>query len=252
MMTAIRLEFFKTKRRKLWLTLLAFIGLELAWIYVAFRNPSATDMAIGWMELLYQVPSLNSILFPILAAVMASRLADLEHKRDTWKLLGTMQSPSMLFLSKFLCGGWYMLLSIFFVTISMLIFGYLFHYEGAPALDKYFIFFLFQLLTALEILAVQLILSSYIRNQMIPFCVGCGGAFLGLFLLFVPVKILQYVLPWGHASLLFLVYLVDWNPDTRIMHLAYVPINFIAIAVAIGELIMLLLLGSSLLNKREV
>lgn len=102
MISAIRLEFFKTKRKKIWLTLLAFVGLELAWIYVAFRNPSASEIEIGWMELLYQVPSLNSILFPVLAAVMASRLADLEHKGDTWKLLGTMQSPRMLFLSKFI------------------------------------------------------------------------------------------------------------------------------------------------------
>lgn len=252
MISAIRLEFFKTKRKKIWLTLLAFVGLELAWIYVAFRNPSASEIEIGWMELLYQVPSLNSILFPVLAAVMASRLADLEHKGDTWKLLGTMQSPRMLFLSKFICGGWYMLVSIFFITISMLIFGYIFHYEGTPAFDKYFIFFLFQLFIALEILAVQLILSSYIRNQMIPFCIGCGGAFLGLLLLFVPIKILQYLLPWGHASLLFLVYLVDWNPDSRIMKLAYVPIDFIAIVIVIAELVLLLILGSSLLNKREV
>ena len=145
-----------------------------------------------------------------------------------------------------------MLVSIFFITISMLIFGYGFHYEGTPAFDKYFIFFLFQLFIALEILAVQLILSSYIRNRMIPFCIGCGGAFLGLLLLFVPVKILQYLLPWGHASLLFLVYLVDWNPDSRIMKLAYVPIDFIAIVIVIAELVLLLIPGSSLLNKREV
>ena len=59
-------------------------------------------------------------------------------------------------------------------------------------------------------------------------------------------------LPWGHASLLFLVYLVDWNPDSRIMKLAYVPIDFIAIVIVIAELVLLLLLGSSILNTREV
>ena len=73
-----------------------------------------------------------------------------------------------------------------------------------------------------------------------------------MLLLFVPIKILQYLLPWGHASLLFLVYLVDWNPDSRIMKLAYVPIDFIAIVIVIAELVLLLILGSSLLNKREV
>ena len=91
MRTALRLEFLKSKRRGLMLTTLLLVGFEVLWIYMAFRNPSANEIQIGWMELLYQVPALNSIILPVTAAVIASRLADVEHKGETWKLLETIQ-----------------------------------------------------------------------------------------------------------------------------------------------------------------
>lgn len=252
MITSLRLEFLKSKRRGLMPMVLALIGVEIVWMYLAFRDPSANEISIGWMELLYQVPSLNSIIFPIAVAVLASRLADVEHKGDTWKLLGTVQPAKLLFTAKFLCGSWYIFVIDLMMTVSMLLCGALIGYDGTPDLQKYILFFVFQLVICLEILAFQLILSLLIRNQMIPLCIGCGGSFIGLLLMFVPVKAAQYLLPWGHASLLYLVYMVSWNKDTRILELAYTSVNWTAFAVAVLGIVCLVWAGRALLTKREV
>lgn len=252
MRAALRLEFYKNKHRGLLLTVFALVVVEIAWMYIAFRNPTAQQLKIGWMDMLYELPSLNSIIFPLIAAIIASRLADVEHKGDTWKLLGTVQKTKSLFIAKFLCGAWYLFLCIAFLTIAMLTCGLILHYDGQPNLQKYLLFFAFQMLIALEILAFQLSLSLLIRNQMISLCIGCGGSFVGLFLLFVPFKPAQYLLPWGHASLLFLVYMVSWDPENRLLELAYCPINWFGLAVAILELFIFIWAGRVLLSKREV
>lgn len=252
MSIALQLEFLKNKHRGLLLTILALVVVEAAWMYIAFRNPTAHELEIGWMDMLYQLPTLNSIIFPLSAAIIASRLADVEHKGDTWKLLGTVQDVRSLFIAKFLCGAWYILISIALLTMAMLSYGLILHYHGQPNLQKYLLFFAFQVLIALEILALQLSLSLLIRNQLIPLCIGCGGAFIGLLLLFVPFKPAQYLLPWGHASLLFIVYMVSWDPESRLLKLAYSSINWFGIAAAVLELIVFIWAGRVLLAKREV
>lgn len=252
MMTALQLEFFKSRRRGLMLTTLLLVGFEVLWIYMAFRNPSANEIQIGWKELLYQVPALNSIIFPVVAAVIASRLADVEHKGETWKLLETIQRAECLFHAKFLCGAWYLLCSTAFLTGCMLVCGKVLGFAGEPDIGKFVLFFIFQLFSALEIFAVQLTLSVLVRNQMISLCIGCGGAFIGLLLLFVPLRFLQYLLPWGHASLLYLVYMVNWDPDMRILELAYLRVNWTAFALTVGAVLLWNLVGGRLLARKEV
>ncbi len=252
MRTALRMEFLKNRHRGLFLTTLMMIAFECAWIYLAFRNPSAQELRIGWMELLYQVPALNSIVFPITAAIIASRLADVEHKGSAWKLLETVQRPQTLFYAKFLCGGWYLVLSVAWLTGSMLFCGYKLGYMGTPDLTKFALFFVFQLAVALEIFVFQLLLSIYIPNQMISLSIGCGGSFLGLLLMFVPIKILQYGLPWGHASLLYLVYMVYWDAETRILELAYLDINWVGFALTACAIVIWLMIGGRMLERKEV
>ena len=252
MRTAFRLEFYKSRRRGLLLTVLLIVGFEALWMYYAWHDPSPNEIEIGWMDLLYQLPSLNSIIFPILAAILASRLADLEHKGSTWKLLETVELPNRLFYAKFLCGAVYLMFALLLLMGGMLTCGYVLNFAGVPPTEKLILFFLFQLVTALEIFAVQLLFSTQIRNQMIPLCLGCGGSFVGLMLLFVPIKPLQILLPWGHTSLLFLVYMMDWDPNTRILKLAYTSVPWPGFVLALGCMAVLVWLGGHLLDRKEV
>lgn len=252
MRTAFQLEFYKSRRRGLLPTVLLIVGLEVLWMYYAWHDPSPNEIEIGWIDLLYQMPSLNSIIFPVLAAILASRIADLEHKGGTWKLLETVEPPKQLFYAKFLCGAVYLLLATVLLTVCMLLCGHVLGFAGVPATEKFTLFFLFQLVASLEIFAVQLLLSTQIRNQMIPLCLGCGGSFIGLMLLFVPVKFLQFLLPWGHTSLLFLVYMTDWDPGTRILKLAYTPVPWAGFMITVGCLMVWVWLGGRLLDRKEV
>ena len=252
MRTAFHLEFYKSRRRGLLFTVLLIVGFEALWMYYAWHDPSPNEIEIGWMDLLYQLPSLNSIIFPILAAILASRLADLEHKGSTWKLLETVEPPKRLFYAKFLCGAVYLLVAMVLLVAGMLFCGYKLGFAGQPPMEKIVLFFLFQLVTALEIFGVQLLFSTQIRNQMIPLCLGCGGSFIGLMLLFVPVKFLQILLPWGHTSLLFLVCMTDWNPDTRILQLAYTAVPWAGFVLALGCMVVWVWMGGQLLNRKEV
>ena len=252
MRTAFRLEFYKSRRRGLLLTVLLIVGFEALWMYFAWHDPSSNEIEIGWMDLLYQLPSLNSIILPILAAILASRLADLEHKGSTWKLLETVELPKQLFYAKFLCGAVYLLVALVLLVAGMLLCGHLLNFAGTPPAEKFVLFFLFQLVAVLEIFTVQLLLSTQIRNQMIPLCLGCGGSFVGLMLLFVPVKPLQMLLPWGHTSLLFLVYMTDWNPNTRILQLAYTAVPWTGFALTLVCLLFWIWLGGRLLDRKEV
>ncbi len=72
MRTAFHLEFYKSRRRGLLPTVLLIVGFEIVWMYYAWHDPGPNEIEIGWMDLLYQLPSLNSIIFPILSAVLAS------------------------------------------------------------------------------------------------------------------------------------------------------------------------------------
>lgn len=86
-MKALAMEFHKTRRRKVWLIVAALILVQIIWILWVFRRTNAHAPENGWMLSLYQFPLLNSIIMPVIAAVVASRLCDVEHKGQTFKLL---------------------------------------------------------------------------------------------------------------------------------------------------------------------
>lgn len=252
-MTALRLEFFKTKRRGLWMIVGALILCEMAWLLWAFRNPDAEDLRLGWMLLLYNIPLLNGIIFPLIAAVLASRLADLEHKSCSLKLLETVQSPRALFTAKYLCGATYVLAVNLIESAVLLGMGAFYGFEGPAPLWAYGLYFLFGLVCGLEILALQLSLSLCIKNQMVSLCIGCGGSFSGLLLMFLPqLPLLRALIPWGHIGALMFVGLRDWNPETRIMNLYYMPIDWPVFALTIAYLVIIFAIGRHAFARKEV
>lgn len=62
------------------------------------------EQANAYSALFYGVPIINTILLPVLMAVLASRLWDVEVKGYTAKLLYTLQSRRSLFFGKAVFG----------------------------------------------------------------------------------------------------------------------------------------------------
>lgn len=88
MMHAIRLEFYKLRRKRLTLMFALFLAVELGWAFASLSMSIARrpDNA-GWPAAIATVASMNGLFLPILSAVIVSRICDMEHKGQTWKLL---------------------------------------------------------------------------------------------------------------------------------------------------------------------
>ena len=93
---ALHAELQKARRRHDLLICLAVPVVVYLWAGAAAPT-GADERANAYSALLYALPVLNAILMPIVMALIASRLWDMEVKGNTAKLLYTLQSRRSLF-----------------------------------------------------------------------------------------------------------------------------------------------------------
>lgn len=251
-MRDVKLEFFKTRGRGIGLILCAMLAVEVLWMAWAFHSPDEDDMVWGWMLLLYNHPLLRGIIFPTVAAVLASKLADLEHKSGSLRLLETVQEPGRLYAAKFVCGGVYVTAVALLETAALLLTGSLYGFYGAPDLWAFALTLLFDVVLGLELLAVQLALSMRVKNQALALCVGCGGSFVGLLLMFLPgLPWLRALIPWGQVGALMFVGM-DWNKVDRFIGMYYMDVAWPVLFVAVFYLAAAFLIGRRAFVRMEV
>ncbi len=95
------LELYKLKHRKVFLTFLVILGVELLFVFSNYGNNNnflnmiSDPAAPAWEDLIIGPAAINGLFFPILAAVIASRICDMEHKGNTWKLLECNNEPQI-------------------------------------------------------------------------------------------------------------------------------------------------------------
>lgn len=251
-MRSVALEFFKMRRRKVWMILLALIGVQFLWGFIDYfrTKPSEQLLANGWLSCLQQFAVLNTIILPFFAAILASRLCDLEHKGQTFKLLETVQPASRLFAAKFLCGAAYLAAASILQAGLMLALGAARGFEGKPPADLFALHLLFTFVVSLAVYLLQQILSLQIQNQMAPMAVGLAGSFIGLFSLFFPKIVMRLVL-WSYYALLSPIEM-RYDEQTRVTRYAVLNPDWGAFAVVTAVLIVLYVLGRSLLIRKEV
>ena len=96
---ALHAELQKARRRHDLLICLAVPVVVYLW--AGAQVPTGADeLANAYSALLYALPVLNAILMPIVMALIASRLWDMEVKGSTTKLLYTLQSRRSLFAGR--------------------------------------------------------------------------------------------------------------------------------------------------------
>lgn len=250
MRKAIALEFHKIRRRRVWMIVAAMILVQILWSIWGVGRMDTHDLSQGWMFFLYQFPLLNTIMMPVIAAVVASRLCDIEHKGQTLKLLNTVMPAGRLFVAKFLCGALYMLAAVLLQLIVIAAVGYAVGFEGNPPLTMLLYYLLFTTAVNLTILLLQQVLSLLFVNQMVPLTVGLIGGFAGLFSMFFPQN-LERLLLWGYYGVLMLVGM-NWDRATRITDFYYAPIDwagFITLAVMFCAIY---IIGRALFVRKEM
>lgn len=246
----IRMEFFKCRRRMLWLAPLILLCAQMAWGLWSYLDLDAKGLAQGWANILYDFPLLNAMMTPVIAAVVASRVADIEHKGQTLKLLETLRPTGHLFDAKFLCAAAWMGLYVLAQTGIMVIFGIARGFVGPPPAVQIGEYFLATLLVTQTILLFQLIVSLLMPNQMIGMILGLIGAFLGLFSLFFPQSLQKFLL-WAYYGVLY-VAAMDWDPVTRIVDYYLIDFDWGGMLVLALMFAALYLAGRRLFVRKEV
>lgn len=252
-MKALRIEFWKSRRRGLWLVCAALLAVELLWIFWAFHNPSEQDREKGWLYLLYNMPLLNGILFPVIGATLASRVADVEHKGNTLKLLETIQPKAQLFHAKLLLGALYLLPIAVLQVAFLLGIGRFYGFYGTPNPTDYWQYALFTFTPCFGVYALHLALSLRIKNQVVPLCIGLGGSFAALLLMFLPSQLARLLCgPYGYFGALSFIWMFDWNPDTRYYRFERIATPWGAFAALLVWIAVIYLAGRTALRRKEL
>ncbi|AJS58187.1 ABC transporter permease [Paenibacillus sp. IHBB 10380] len=181
-MKMIGLEFFKLRRKHLFLMISLFLCVELAWAFMASsmsisRNPNS----VGWDGVLVMIASMNGLFLPIISAVVASRICDMEYKGSTWKLLmAASVKRSHIYAAKYICACILMLFAIILQIFAIVGFGIVQGFEQSVPLFLLIKFWAGTMLTTMVVIALQQWISLSVKNQAFGLCLGMLGGFIGI------------------------------------------------------------------------
>lgn len=196
MLQALHAEWQKARRRHDLVLCLAFAVILYLWL--GSTAPTGQDeLANAYSALFYGVPIINTILLPVLMAVLASRLWDVEVKGYTAKLLYTLQSRSSLFFGKAVFGLGEIVLMVALEAAVLLLLGHTQGYTEAFPSGQFAYLNLCTLTVCIMLYFLELLLALCFSNPLPAVCVGIIGALLGLFSAFMP-QIASYFVPWGY------------------------------------------------------
>lgn len=250
-MRTLQLEFYKIRRRKVWLSMFAMLGVQLLWGLWAMRSPKDWELASGWMSLLYSLSVLDGVMMPTIMSLLASRLADIEHKGNTYKQLRTLHPAASLYHAKALCGAIILMVLLAFQAAFFILYGYFLGYEGNPDPRYYLLSYGLKFASCLSLFLLQLLLSMFFANQMIPLVVGLGGSMVALLVMFVS----HYsFLPWG-GNLSASVVGMNWDETSRIItyfYREYSPMEIAAVICIFIWIAVFYIAGRRLFTRREV
>lgn len=240
----------KSRKRHLYSVPAAFLGFQFLWMIWQLRTSSAEELQHGYTMLFYQLPMLNAILLPVMAAVIANRLCDMELKGDTLKLLYTLQKRTVFYDCKYLVGLKYVLAFSLGQCVLILLGGRLCRISEAlnPIQLAQSAAVVFAVTAVL--LCLQQFLSLLSRNQLLPLSVGLAGAFLGLFSMFFPPEFSRFIL-WGYYAA-FPTVGMNWDPSTRYIEYYSIVFPTEKFALFICFLLLAYFISRSIITKKEV
>lgn len=253
MMRLLKCEFLKARRCYIFLTALALTAVCLLWAFYGKYPPDI--LRLGWRMFLYQLPLVNTIFLPFMAAVIASRICGPEHKGLMLKQLCCMEKRGSLFDVKLLCGLGIMGICVLLMWAATIIFGNYIGFEGTCPIRLYLLYLLFTLVPTLSIYLFHHILSMVFQNQAISFFAGIIGWAVGLFSMFLPsLPWLRKSVLWGYYGALSFVGLFDWNKETRYAnaHFDLMPVDWLAFVLLLIATFILYGIGKFLFLRKEI
>ena len=199
----VSLEFFKLRRKWIFVMVTLFLCVEILWTFMSIhismsRNP---DQA-GWEAILSTIASMNGLFLPIIAAIVVSRICDMEHKGNTWKLLiSSSVKLNHLYASKYISGCIVMLYVVIFQMVSIVGFSIVNEFTGPVPHFILLQFIVGTMLANMAVLALQQWVSLAIKNQAFALCLGMVGGFIGMTAPFFP-TVVSSLFTWSYYSIL--------------------------------------------------
>ena len=228
----------------------AMLLVQLLWGLWALSNPTDRELESGWLSLMYFLSLLDGIMVPTMMSVLASRLADIEHKGNTYKQLETLRNAGSLYHAKAVCGC-IIIAVMFAVQFAFFIaLGFHFGYAGNPDVKYYLLSYVLKLASNISLFLLQLALSMLFANQMIPLVAGLGGSMAALLLMFITT---YSFLPWG-GNLSAALVMSEWNEVSKITtyyYRTFSPAEIAAVVCIFVWIIIFYVAGRVLFTHRE-
>lgn len=251
MTTQFLCEWKKTKG-KLVSILLPVLALLFAWIFWLIHDPDAEMLQDGYTYMTSSLILLNSIFMPATAAVMASRMMDMENKGNTYKLLCTLQKKSSIFACK-------LAVAVLHLTLYFALQGFLFFLLGQAVgltepfpLRDYLLLQGVGLLTTVLLFVLQIFFSLAFENQLYPLFFGLLGSFVGLFTQLLPQSsAIRYFLPWGYFAY-GASSLMRYDEAAKTTYFIRIPFNTTGFTVLMAALLFSFLAVRSYFLRKDV
>ena len=245
-------EIKKAKGKLLWAVPMCILLLDFVWMYWVMSKVEGEELAEGYYRLLMNLPMVNTITVPVMAAVVASRLCDMENKGNTYKLLCTLQEKGSIFWNKLLWGSFYLFCFTCLQLCLIVFLGWRYRIPQELPVNQMGYFFFATFATSVILLLLQEILSLRMDNQLYPLFIGLIGTFVGLFSWFFPNLPLRYMIPWGYYCVGCTINMEAWDKETRVIHLCTIPFPYVGFAVLLLFGLLLYVYGRNLFVKKEV
>ncbi len=251
-MKAISLEFYKFRHRHLFLMVTIFLIVEISFLFIGLnRSISMNPENANWEALIVMFASMNGLLFPILIAVCVSRICDMEHKGNTWKLLLPLSvNTGRIYAAKYICAFILMLWACAMQVFSIAAFGIVKDFEDSIPIFLLVKFFLGIVFTSMAVIALQQWVSIIRKNQVFALSLGMVGGFIGLTADLMPSGV-RRIFIWSYYSRLSPVTLSYESEklDFIVRDInALLPLMVIMIIAGMG----IYLAGSFHLSRKEV
>ena len=225
MLSALHAEFQKAHRRHDLAICLVVPVVVFLWTGRLTSN-DPEELANAYSALLYALPVLNAILMPVVMALLASRLWDIEVKGSTTKLLYTLQSRRSLFAAKAALGLAEIFLIVTLEAAGAPLIGHLQHYtQPYPAAGQAAYLWGCTFAVDCMIFFSELLLTVLLANPLPALCVGILGTLLGLFSAFMPAWV-GYFVPWGYFIPLNTYRIADWDQASKVVTYMIVPFQW--------------------------
>ena len=230
-MAAFRAELKKAHRRHDLALCFLLPGILVLW--VGGLSPSSPDeLSNGYSALFYSIPVIEAILLPVMMAVLASRLWDMEAKGNTPKLLYTLQSRRSLFAGKAVFGVLEVLLTAALELSCIPVLGRVHGYTEAFPKGQFAYLFVCTVAVDLMLFFGEFLLMLRFGNPLPALCVGIVGALVGLFSAFMP-PLVSYFVPWGYYIPLGAYEVANWDEANHLVTYGTRPYNWGLLAFTI-------------------